>query len=163
MYCKQYDSPVGKLLLTCRDSGLTGIWFDREVPEGQQSEHPILQQTEKWLDAYFRGENPEMEIPFALEGTAFQKQVWNLLRTIPYGELRSYGSIAREIAAVQGKENMSAQAVGQAVGKNPVSILIPCHRVVGTGGRLTGYAGGLDRKEKLLRHEGRQIEIDVVL
>ena len=98
-----------------------------------------------------------------MEGTEFQKQIWNLLLTIPYGQTRTYGDIAREMAALSGKEKMSAQAVGQAVGRNPISILIPCHRVVGTKGQLTGYAGGLENKIWLLRHEGRQIEKDIVL
>lgn len=161
MYSIQYDSPVGKLLLTCTDQGLTGIYMNRETP--QQAEYPILQQTAAWLDAYFRGENPDVDIPLTPQGTAFQKQVWQLLLTIPYGEIRSYGEIAREMATTLGKEKMSAQAVGQAVGKNPISILIPCHRVVGTKGQLTGYAGGLEKKVWLLRHEGRQIEKKIVL
>lgn len=160
MYCMQYDSPLGKLLLTCREDGLTGIWFDREPAEPK--DHPVLRQTKDWLDGYFRGEPPRMEIPLALEGTPFQRQVWQLLLTIPYGEVRSYGSLAREIAVACGKEKMSAQAVGQAVGKNPVSILIPCHRIVGSQGQLTGYASGLDRKIWLLHHEGWQIENDIV-
>ena len=161
MYSRQYDSPVGKLLLTCNDQGLTGIYMDRVRP--QQSEHPILQKTAAWLDAYFRGEAPVAEIPLAAEGTAFQKQVWKLLSGIPYGECRSYGELARDMAAALGKENMSAQAVGQAVGQNPISILIPCHRVIGSRGQLTGYAGGLERKIWLLRHEGRQVEKHIVL
>lgn len=160
MYGSQYDSPVGSLLLTCSDQGLTGIFMNREIP-GRDS-HPILDQTKSWLDSYFRGEDPETEIPLSLEGTAFQKQVWNLLLTIPYGEVRTYGDLAREMAALTGKEKMSAQAVGQAVGKNPISILIPCHRVVGTKGELTGYAGGLEKKILLLQHEGHAIENDMV-
>ena len=162
MYCTYYDSPLGNLLLTCTEEGTTGLYMNRELPQ-KPEEHPILLQTAKWLDAYFRGENPSVTVPFSLEGTEFQKQVWNLLLTIPYGQTRTYGDIAREMAALSGKEKMSAQAVGQAVGKNPISILIPCHRVVGTKGKLTGYAGGLENKIRLLRHEGRQIEKDIVL
>ena len=161
MYTAQYDSPVGKLLLTCSDQGLTGIYMNREVP--QQEEHPILKQTAAWLDAYFRGGKPSADIPLCLEGTPFRQQVWQLLLTIPYGETRSYGDLAREMAVILGKEKMSAQAIGQAVGSNPVSIIIPCHRVVGTKGQLTGYAGGLEKKIWLLRHEGRQIEKEIVL
>lgn len=161
MYSMQYDSPVGKLLLTCTDQGLTGIYMDRET--ARQAEHPILQQTADWLDAYFRGEKNTAEIPLAPEGTAFQKQVWKLLSGIPYGQTQTYGDLARKMAAVLGKEKMSAQAVGQAVGKNPISILIPCHRVVGSNQHLTGYAGGLNRKIWLLRHEGHRIENDIVL
>lgn len=164
MYAAQYDSPVGKLLLTCEDRGLTGIRFDREVPDRVCMEnHPVLRQTELWLDAYFRGDNPPAGIPLALEGTAFQKQIWNLLLTIPYGQIRSYGALARDAAALLGKQRMSAQAVGQAVSRNPVSILIPCHRVVGSDGSLTGYAGGLDRKIWLLNHEGRELRQNIVL
>ena len=163
MYAAQYDSPVGKLLLTCREDGLTGIWYDREIPACMHRNHPILQQTKLWLDSYFRGENPGFEISLSLEGTEFQKQVWNMLLNIPYGKTKTYGEIAREMAAMRGRKNMSSQAVGQAVGRNPISILIPCHRVVGTKGRLTGYAGGMERKIWLLRNEGRQIEKDIVL
>lgn len=155
MYCTRYDSPVGTLLLTAEDSGLTGIYMNREIPD-QLHEHPVLQQTVLWLDAYFRGEKPPADIPLRPEGTAFRKQVWQLLMAIPYGESRSYGELARELAVMLGKENMSAQAVGQAVGSNPISILIPCHRCVGAKGQLTGYAGGIDKKIWLLRHEGQQ-------
>lgn len=163
MYAVIYASPLGKLLLTCRDEGLTGIWFDRELPDGLQQAHPILQQTARWLDDYFRGENPAVALPLAPEGTVFQKQVWQLLLEIPWGETRTYGDLAREMAVCRGKEKMSAQAVGQAVGRNPISILIPCHRVIGSRGKLTGYAWGVDRKIRLLRHEGQRIEKDIVL
>ena len=155
VYYAEYPSPVGSLLLTAWENTLTGLWMDRK-PETDwilMDGHPVLRQTRVWLDAYFRGEAPAVEIPMAPEGTDFQKQVWEILRTIPYGETRSYGSIARELADAMGKEKMSAQAVGGAVGKNPIGILIPCHRVVGAGGKLTGYAGGLSRKEWLLKHE----------
>lgn len=164
MYGTMYDSPLGKLLLTCREDGLTGIWYERKLLEYRNGEeHPILQQTKLWLDSYFRGENPAVEIPMVLEGTEFQQQVWNLLLTIPYGRTGTYGDIALKMAELLGKKNMSAQAVGQAVGKNPVSILIPCHRVVGSNGKLTGYAGGIHKKIWLLRHEGRQIRNDIVI
>lgn len=162
MYCTQYDSPLGKLLLTCTDVGLTGIYMNREIPR-QRKDHPILQQTAVWLDAYFRGESVPAEISLAPEGTDFQKQVWKLLQTIPYGGTTSYGRIAREMARAFGKEKMSAQAVGQAVGKNPISILVPCHRIVGAKGQLTGYGGGLEKKIWLLRHEGRIIVKNIVL
>ena len=155
MYVSWYDSPLGKLQLTCTDLGLTGLYMNREVcclPE----DHPVFLQTEKWLDAYFRGENPPVTVPVVLEGTAFQKRVWEILLRIPYGETRSYGSIARELAAASGKNAMSAQAVGQAVGRNPVSILVPCHRVVGSNGALTGYVGGMEKKMWLLNHEAQR-------
>ena len=154
MYVSRYDSPMGTLKLTCTDQGLTGLYMNREV--SREEEHPVFQQTTAWLDAYFRGENPSVTVPLALEGTAFQRMVWNILLTIPYGETRSYGSIAKEVAVHLGKEKMSAQAVGQAVGRNPVSILVPCHRVIGSDGKLTGYAGGMEKKVWLLEHEFQQ-------
>ena len=154
MYVSRYDSPIGKLLLTCNDRGLTGLYMNREVT--RQEDHPVFQKTVAWLDAYFRGECPPVTVPIVLEGTPFQRIVWDILRTIPYGETRSYGSIAKEVAAILGKEKMSAQAVGQAVGRNPVSILVPCHRVVGSGGKLTGYAGGMEKKIWLLELESQQ-------
>ena len=154
MYVSWYDSPLGKLRMTCTDQGLTGIYMNREV--SRKDVHPFFQMAEKWLDSYFQGENPTVTVPLSLEGTSFQQMVWKLLLTIPYGETRSYGSIAKEIAAQLGKEKMSAQAVGQAVGRNPVSILVPCHRVVGRNGNLTGYAGGMENKIWLLEHESRQ-------
>lgn len=155
MYYAEYDSPLCRLLLTCGDSALTGVWMDR-APDGamvRNTEHPVLKQTAAWLDAYFRGEAPDLQVPLAPQGTAFQKSVWDILMTIPSGATRTYGSIAREMAGRLGKEKMSAQAVGQAVGKNPISILIPCHRVVGAKGQMTGYAGGISRKVWLLEHE----------
>lgn len=148
----EYESPVGKLLLRSNGEALTGLWIGREA-DASQEEDPVLMKTKQWLDAYFRGERPTMEIPVAMEGTAFQSVVWNLLLKIPYGKTCTYGELAREAARLLGKEKMSAQAVGQAVGSNPVSILVPCHRVVGVGGKLTGYAWGIDRKRWLLDHE----------
>ena len=148
-YC-QYPSPVGTLYLTADAGGLTGIWMHPEKTE----DFPVLEQAKQWLDGYFSGNPTEISFPLNPRGTAFQRQVWALLLTIPYGETTTYGALAREMAARAGKEKMSAQAVGQAVGANPISVLIPCHRVVGANGKLTGYAGGLDKKEWLLRHEG---------
>ena len=147
-YC-EYPSPVGTLYLTADEAGLTGIWMHPEKTE----DFSQLSQAKDWLDAYFSGNPMEISFPLNPHGTAFQKQVWQILLTIPYGETTTYGSIAREMARRTGKQRMSAQAAGQAVGANPISILIPCHRVVGTNGKLTGYAGGLDKKRWLLRHE----------
>ena len=161
MYATSYDSPIGQLLLTCSDQALTGLFMNRETEK--RDHHPILIQTGKWLDAYFRGENPALDIPLYTEGTPFQQQVWKLLLEIPYGEVRTYGDLARKMAHITGKEKMSAQAVGQAVGSNPIGILIPCHRVVGAKGKQTGYAWGLDKKIWLLSLEGRQIENNTVL
>lgn len=162
MFCNSYDSPVGQLVLTCTDQALTGLYMNRPLPECSV-DHPLFRRAAQWLDAYFAGENPEMDILLLPEGTAFQKQVWKLLQDIPYGETRTYGRIAQEVAYLMGKKTMSAQAVGQAVGRNPISILLPCHRVIGNGGLLTGYAGGLDRKIWLLQHEGLYIEGEKVL
>lgn len=150
----EYPSPVGKLLLLSDGEALTGLYLDTAVPENAvQADSPVLRQTAVWLDKYFRGEISEIDIPMNLKGTSFQMQVWQLLLSIPYGEVRSYGELAREMATILGKERMSAQAVGQAVGSNPISILIPCHRVVGAKGKLTGYAWGLEKKIWLLEHE----------
>ena len=148
-YC-EYVSPVGTLYLTADEGGLTGIWMHPIKTE----DFPILSQAKAWLDGYFSGNPAEVPCSLNPHGTPFQKQVWQILLTIPYGQTTTYSAIAREMAQRTGKEKMSAQAVGQAVGANPISILIPCHRVVGAKGKLTGYAGGLDKKEWLLRHEG---------
>lgn len=154
-YYAEYISPMGNLLLTSDGEALTGLWIGRDAPEDTVSLDtlPALQKVGVWLDAYFRGEPREIDFPLAAGGTAFQKLVWELLLQIPYGETSTYGAIAREIARQMGKEKMSAQAVGQAVGRNPINIIVPCHRVVGAKGELTGYAGGLDKKIWLLNHE----------
>lgn len=152
MYYAKYRSPLGDILLSCTNAGLTGLWLNRAVPE-REDDHPVLRQAKSWLDDYFRGIPREADFPLTPEGTVFQKQIWNILLTVSWGETCTYGDIAREMARITGKEKMSAQAVGQAVGKNPISIIIPCHRVVGAGGKLTGYAGGLEKKAWLLEHE----------
>lgn len=158
MFYTELESPVGKLLLVSDGENLTGLYMEQErriFPQWQRREDlPVFCAARRWLDAYFAGEAPKETVPLKLEGTAFQTRIWEILLTIPYGETRTYGSIAGQLARELGKKKMSAQAVGQAVGRNPVSILVPCHRVVGTGGKLTGYAGGIDRKAWLLRHEG---------
>jgi len=155
MHFAEYESPVGRLLLRSNGQALTGLWIGRQA-EGVLSEDPVLQAARAWLDAYFRGEAPTVEIPLDPDGTRFQKLVWQLLRQIPYGGTRTYGELAREAAARLGKDKMSAQAVGQAVGSNPISLIIPCHRVVGAGGQLTGYAWGVEKKQWLLAHEKEQ-------
>ena len=146
----EYPSPVGTLYLTADAGGLTGLWMHPEKTEV----FPVLSQAAHWLDGYFAGMPGTPDFSLNPHGTAFQRQVWQLLLDIPYGQTRTYGELARKMAALTGKKKMSAQAVGQAVGRNPISILIPCHRVIGTNGSLTGYAGGLDKKKWLLHHEG---------
>ena len=145
-----YESPLGPMLLAWEEEDLTGLWMNREIPELR---NPVPETVKRWLDAYFLGNPGEITFPLKPKGTPFQQQVWQILRTIPFGQTRTYGDIAREMAALTGKKKMSAQAIGQAVGRNPISILIPCHRVVGAGGKLTGYAGGLENKVWLLQHE----------
>lgn len=152
MHFAEYESPLGRLLLQSNGQALTGLRFGGKQ-EVSGEEDRILKETARWLDAYFRGENPPVVIPLAPAGTDFQKQVWQCLREIPCGTVRSYGEIAREMALRMGRKTMSAQAVGQAVGRNPIAVMIPCHRVVGSRGELTGYAWGIDKKKWLLELE----------
>ena len=157
-----FPSPLGTLVLFSDGVSLTGLNIGGNAPAGDFTpELPVFLQTEDWLDRYFAGEAPSIAgLPLDPAGTPFQKQVWKILCRIPQGQLRSYGSIAREIAAARGQGHMSAQAVGQAVGRNPIGIIIPCHRVVGSQGALTGYAGGLENKRRLLLHEGHTLKED---
>lgn len=152
----------GKLLIASKDNKLIGLWIEgqkhylRNIKEElvENDNEEILIKTKKWLDRYFLGEKPKIEeLDICLNGTFFEKTVWELLKKIPYGEVTTYKELAINVAKKLGKENMSAQAVGGAVGHNPISIIIPCHRVVGTTGSLTGYAGGIDKKVKLLEFE----------
>lgn len=159
-YIYKYNSPLGNITLASDGESLTGLWFDRQkffphklISESTVAELPIFTQTCNWLDIYFSGRIPDFTPPIFLQTTPFRKAVYDILLTIPYGQTMTYGEIANIIAEQKGIERMSAQAVGGAVGHNPVSIIIPCHRVVGTDGSLTGYAGGLDRKIKLLKLE----------
>ena len=171
IYKTHSDSPLGGMLLSADDKGLTGLWFDgqkyfayglAESETGEAACHesreeeisPLLAEAKHWLDIYFAGKEPDFDLPISLSGTDFQKKVWGILCTIPYGKTMTYGQIAAQLAAEQGITRMSAQAVGGAVGHNPLSIIVPCHRVVGASGSLTGYGGGIDRKVKLLTLEG---------
>ena len=154
--CKLVESPVGRLKLVATDQGLAGIlWEDdrpRRVPlniEAEDNEHPVLIETERQLEEYFAGRRKEFAVKLDLAGTVFQRKVWNALLTIPFGETRSYGQIARQIGNPD-----AVRAVGAANGRNPVSIVVPCHRVIGSTGKLTGFAGGLDAKSHLLALEG---------
>ena len=156
MYYTTIDSPLGELLLLSDGEYLTKVSFGvRRVPSWQRQDNlPLFALAKQWLEDYFTGiPRSAGELPLKAEGTPFQKVVWKILWTIPWGETCTYGEIAREAARMLGKERMSAQAVGQAVGKNPIWIIIPCHRCMGAGGKLTGYAGGIDKKAWLLRHE----------
>lgn len=159
-FTTHYHSPLGDILLAADETGLTGLWFDGAKyyangldPKHQETDTPVLAQTKEWLTFYFSGKEPPFCPPLHMTGTPFQLAVWELLRQIPYGKTVTYGEIARIIARQRGLAHMSAQAVGGAVGHNKISILIPCHRVLGTDGSLTGYAGGTDRKEQLLTLE----------
>lgn len=158
-----FDSPIGTLTLAARGGALVGLWIEgqkhflgsikEDIACGDDVE--ALIQAKDWLDRYFGGGKPQIsKLPLAPEGSAFAKSVWNILCEIPYGETTTYGSIASRVAKDMGLAKMSAQAVGGAVGHNPISIIIPCHRVVGSNGSLTGYAGGIDKKIWLLTHEG---------
>lgn len=156
-----YPSPLGDITLAGTGEVLTGLWFDGQKYFGAALSEmrtdktlPVLEQTKRWLDCYFSGREPDFMPPLAPRGTPFQQEVWAILRRIPYGRTVTYGAIAGQIAAGRGLSFMSARAVGGAVGRNPISILIPCHRVLGSAGSLTGYAGGTERKAALLRLEG---------
>jgi methylated-DNA--[protein]-cysteine S-methyltransferase len=153
-------SPLGEVRLRSDGESLTGLWFVGQVNDAREisdleikNDLPIFGQVESWLESYFSGKQTSITIPLQPKGTSFQQRVWQILQEIPYGETMTYGEIAQRIAKEKGVETFSAQAVGQAVGKNPISILIPCHRVLGKNGALTGYAGGVHRKEQLLRIE----------
>ena len=160
-YTAKYQSPVGEILLAADEIGLTGLWFDGEKfyadsldPEHEEKELPVFEAVRKWLDIYFSGKEPDFMPPIHMIGSPFRLSVWELLRQIPYGETVTYGELAKMVAEKRGLSRMSAQAVGGAVGHNEISIIVPCHRVVGSDGSLTGYAGGVDKKERLLTLEG---------
>ncbi len=164
-YTTKYVSPMGEILLSCDDIGLTGLWFDGEKyyannlnPEHKEMEHPIFEKVKLWLDVYFLGKEPNFTPPIHMIGSDFRIDVWKILCQISYGKTITYGKIADIIAKKRGLSQMSAQAIGGAVGHNEISIIIPCHRVVGTNGSLTGYAGGIDKKIKLLSLEGINME-----
>ena len=164
MYYKtHYQSPLGDMLIASDEDNIIGLWIadqkyiDKTMPKDmvENSQIPILKEAIVWLDDYFAGKQPNLSrLPLAPIGGEFRQLVWSILMEIPYGELTTYGNIAKEVARRMGKDRMSAQAIGGAVGHNPISIIIPCHRVVGSNKNLTGYAGGIDIKVKLLEHEG---------
>lgn len=160
IYISKIDSPLGLLYGTSDGESITGLWMNGQKyfcstlgNDVQEKNLTIFNQLKRWLTIYFSGKEPDFLPKLAPEGSAFRQSVWKLLLTIPYGEVTTYGAIAKSLEKESGKR-MSAQAVGGAVGHNPIGIIIPCHRVIGMNGKLTGYAGGLDKKEWLLRLEG---------
>lgn len=160
-----YNSPIGNITMASDGEILCGLWFDGQKyfastvkGETEERELPVFEQTKKWLDIYFSGKEPDFMPKLVLNGSEFRRSVWNILLTIPYGSVMTYGEIAKIMAKQRGISRMSAQAVGGAVGHNPVSIIVPCHRVVGTNGNLTGYAGGIDKKISLLKIEKTDVE-----
>ena len=159
-YTGKYKSPLGNILLAADEKGLTGLWFEGQKyfarcldKEHEEKNLPVFRDAKRWLDIYFTGKEPNFKLPLHFTGTSFQNEVWEILYTIPYGKTTTYGEIARLLAQKKGLAQMSAQAVGGAVGHNEISIIVPCHRVVGASGSLTGYAGGIDKKIKLLELE----------
>ena len=163
MVSTHYMSPVGPLTLASDGARLVGLWMDGqkyfggsiEGPLIEKDDLPLFDQVKGWLDRYFSGKRPSpLQLPLSPIGGAFRQTVWRLLLDIPYGQVTTYGELAGKLALLQNRPSMSSQAVGGAVGHNPISIIIPCHRVVGVNGSLTGYAGGIDKKIQLLEMEG---------
>lgn len=159
-YTTTYQSPLGGITLAADGEALTGLWFEGQKyyalyldNEHEEKDLPVFQQAKEWLDIYFSGRDPGFTPSMRFTGSGFQNEVWAILAAIPYGKTRTYGDIAQELAQKRGLPRMSAQAVGGAVGKNEISIIVPCHRVVGSNGSLTGYAGGIAKKVELLKLE----------
>ena len=159
-YTHHYVSPLGGITLASDGEYLTGLWFDGQKyfadtlsVQREEKDLDVFRRTDNWLDIYFSGKEPNFTPPLRMKGTEFRQEVWQILLTIPFGKTMTYGEIAKILADQRGIKSMSAQAVGGAVGHNPISLIIPCHRVVGTNGALTGYAGGLDKKSWLLDME----------
>ena len=164
-YSTTYTSPVGNMTLACEGNHLVGIWLEGQKHFGgkisnemiENSAMPVFNDAKNWLDRYFKGEKMDVAgLPLRPIGSEFQQRVWKVLCGIPYGEVTTYGAIAKKIAAQMGKERMSSQAVGGAIAHNPILIMVPCHRVVGTDGSMTGYAAGISVKRKLLELEGAE-------
>ena len=165
-YTSHYHSPLGNITLASDGNSLTGLWFDgqkyfADIIAGEKTLHdgmlPVFADTRRWLDIYFSGKQPDFTPPLKMASTPFRKAVWEILLTIPYGKTMTYGEIAAITARQRNISKMSAQAVGGAVGHNHISIIVPCHRVIGAHGSLTGYAGGIRKKIQLLEHEGVNI------
>ena len=164
-YTQHYPSPLGEILLAADDEGLTGLWFvenQKHMGEGltkdaEERPSPFFDDAARWLDVYFSGRDPGFTPRLHLTGPAFRNHVGGLLLKIPYGTTTTYGELARTIARERDVGHMSSRAVGGAVGHNPISLIVPCHRVLGSDGSLTGYGGGLERKLALLRLEGVEV------
>lgn len=160
-YIYHYESPLGGITLASDGERLNGLWFDGQKYFGatlereyEERQIPVFEQTAEWLSMYFEGKKPDCFPPLSMKTTPFRRDVWEILLSIPYGRTMTYGEIAEQVAKKRGISHMSGQAVGGAVAHNAISLIIPCHRVVGRNGSLTGYAGGLERKKKLLALEG---------
>ena len=159
LYTDSLASPLGEILLVSDGEALCGLYFEGQkyypalVEAKEEPSLPVFRSARAWLERYFAGEAPEEKVPLRAAGTDFQRAVWALLSEIPYGATVTYGELADTLSAQRGRP-CSARAVGAAVGRNPISVIVPCHRVLGAGGALTGYAGGLARKSALLRLEG---------
>lgn len=164
-YIHHYASPLGPITLASDGKALTGLWFDGQKyyadtldPQHKEKCLPVFDEAVRWLDIYFSGREPGFTPKLRMKGTEFRKAVWKVLLTIPFGKTMTYGEIAAVIAKQKGISHMSAQAVGGAVGHNAISLIVPCHRVLGTNGSLTGYAGGIDKKARLLELEKADID-----
>lgn len=156
-YTYKYISPIGNITIIYDDNSLFELYFNEEKENANYINNKVIKATIQWLDDYFEGNKSKINIPIKLIGSDFQLKVWKILSEIPYGKTISYGEIAKTIAKTKGIERMSSQAIGNAVGRNPISIIIPCHRVIGKDGNLTGYSGGIDIKRKLLEIENQKI------
>ena len=161
-YTHHYISPLGGITMASDGEYLTGLWFDGQKyfadtlhAQHEEKDLDVFRRTDKWLDLYFSGTDPDFSPPIRMKGTEFRQEVWQILLSIPFGKTMTYGEIAKILADRRGIKSMSAQAVGGAVGHNPISLIIPCHRVIGTNGALTGYAGGLEKKAWLLDMESQ--------
>ena len=166
-YTWRHDSPLGGSTMASDGTALVGLWFDGQkhfadtlAPVREEKPLPVFDAAKRWLDMYFSGKDPGFTPPLKMKTTPFRRAVWEILLTIPFGRTMTYGEIARILAERQGLRRMSAQAVGGAVGRNSISLVVPCHRVVGANGSLTGYAGGIARKQRLLAMEG--IDVDAL-
>ena len=165
-YTHHYESPLGGITIASDGMALTGLWFDKQKffadtlsTVHEEKPLPVFMEADRWLDTYFSGRAPVFTPPLIMRTNTFRKAVWEIMLTIPYGQTMTYGEIAREIARQRGVQRMSAQAVGGAVGHNAISLIIPCHRVIGSDGSLTGYGGGLWRKQRLLAMEGIEMTL----